>query len=62
LKFDWDDLHKRGLDAEYISLTEPWERDWPNLLGVSKKLLEEAIEKTGSHYVKTVLEWLERNK
>ena len=62
MKFDWDDLHKRGLDSQYISLTEPWEKDWPEILNVSKELLEEAIEATGSHLVKTVLKWLEENK
>ena len=61
MKFDWDDLHKRGLDSQYISLTEPWEKDWPKLLGVSRDLLEKAIEATNSYYVKTVLEWIEKH-
>ncbi len=57
--FNWDDFKLRGLDAQNISLTEPWEEDWPSILGVSETKLRRAIKETGSHHLSTILNWLE---
>ena len=56
--FDWDNLKLKGLDAQNMSLTEPWEKDWPKILGVSEAKLRRAIRETCSHHLSTILNWL----
>lgn len=60
-KFDWDNLKLRGRDAKFISLTEPWEEDWPKILEVKKEVLEKAIKETNSHSLLTIAKWFKKN-
>jgi len=62
-KFDWDNLTLRGKDAKYISLTEPWEKEyWTKTLEVDAEVIKKAIAETNSQNLEKIAIWIKNKK